>query len=101
MKSLFYILNSAVFLTMLLLLGCAPVSNNANSNENVSNPNSSNISLLASNNDQVDCKLPGQLRKLGRSMTYLTQGSIVKIPQSECKIRGGVYTIDNDFVSVK
>ncbi|MFK7854417.1 MAG: caspase family protein [Granulosicoccus sp.] len=39
----------------------------------------------------VDCLLPGQLRRLGRSITYLTPRRPVKIPTSECEIRGGEY----------
>ncbi|WP_169727500.1 caspase family protein [Granulosicoccus antarcticus] len=39
----------------------------------------------------VDCLLPGQLRRLGRSITYLTPRRPVKVPTSECEIRGGEY----------
>ena len=39
----------------------------------------------------VDCLLPGQLRRLGRSITFLTPRRPVKVPTSECEIRGGEY----------
>lgn len=39
----------------------------------------------------VDCLLPGQVRQLGSSLTYLTPRRPVKVPTSECEIRGGEY----------
>jgi uncharacterized caspase-like protein len=39
----------------------------------------------------VDCLLPGQVRKMGRSMTYVTQRRPVKTTALECQIRGGEY----------
>ena len=39
----------------------------------------------------VDCLLPGQVRKLGRSMTYLSARRPVKTTQLDCEIRGGEY----------
>lgn len=39
----------------------------------------------------VDCLLPGQVRKLGKKMKYLTPRRAVKIPARECEIRGGEY----------
>ncbi|MCB1675212.1 MAG: caspase family protein [Halioglobus sp.] len=39
----------------------------------------------------VDCLLPGQLRQLGGSFTYLTQRRPIKTSQSDCEIRGGEY----------
>jgi hypothetical protein len=40
----------------------------------------------------VDCLLPGQVRKLGRSQVYLTPRRPVKTSASDCEIRGGEYT---------
>lgn len=37
----------------------------------------------------VDCLLPGQIRKLGRSMVYLTPRRPVKTSAQDCEIRGG------------
>jgi hypothetical protein len=41
----------------------------------------------------VDCLLPGQIRRLGTSMTYLTPRRLVKATQSDCAIRGGEYVL--------
>lgn len=39
----------------------------------------------------VDCLLPGQIRKLGSGMTYLTPRRPVKTSAVDCEIRGGEY----------
>ena len=39
----------------------------------------------------VDCLLPGQVRKLGTTVTYLTARRPVKTAAAECEIRGGEY----------
>jgi len=39
----------------------------------------------------VDCLLPGQIRKLGRQMTYLTPRRPIKTTAKDCEIRGGEY----------
>ena len=39
----------------------------------------------------VDCLLPGQIRKLGRGLTYLTQRRPIKTTSVDCEIRGGEY----------
>jgi len=39
----------------------------------------------------VDCLLPGQVRQLGGSMTYLSPRRPAKSTASECEIRGGEY----------
>jgi len=39
----------------------------------------------------VDCLLPGQVRKIGGNMTYLTARHAIKTVASECEIRGGEY----------
>ena len=39
----------------------------------------------------VDCLLPGQIRKLGRSIIYLTPRRPVKTSAQDCEIRGGEY----------
>ena len=65
-----------------ILVGCAtsPVS-----------PDTAPLSRDADRLLIVDCLLPGQLRRLGRSITFLTPRRPVKIPTSECEIRGGEY----------
>src|ERR1700728_88355 len=39
----------------------------------------------------IDCLLPGQVRKLGGQLTYLSPRTPVKATASECEIRGGEY----------
>ena len=39
----------------------------------------------------IDCLLPGQIRKLGSNLTYLTPQRPVKTTASDCEIRGGEY----------
>lgn len=39
----------------------------------------------------VDCLLPGQIRKLGSQMTYLSPRRAVKTTAGDCEIRGGEY----------
>ncbi len=39
----------------------------------------------------VDCLLPGQMRRLGRNMSFITPRRPVKVSVSECEIRGGEY----------
>ncbi|RPI13477.1 MAG: hypothetical protein EHM60_09070 [Lysobacterales bacterium] len=39
----------------------------------------------------VDCLLPGQVRKLGGQMTYLSPRRPIKTTASDCEIRGGEY----------
>jgi hypothetical protein len=39
----------------------------------------------------VDCKLPPQVRSLGRNLTYLAAGRVVRVSASECAQRGGTW----------
>src|SRR5262244_4388002 len=39
----------------------------------------------------VDCLLPGQIRRLGTQMTYLSARQAVKTSARDCEIRGGEY----------
>lgn len=39
----------------------------------------------------VDCLLPGQVRKLGRKLTFLAPRRPVRTSQGDCEIRGGEY----------
>jgi hypothetical protein len=41
----------------------------------------------------VDCQLPGKLRKLGGTRTYLTPGRLIRTPAIACRTRGGEYTL--------
>jgi TPR repeat protein len=39
----------------------------------------------------VDCLLPGQVRKLGSEMTYLTARRPIRTTAADCEVRGGEY----------
>jgi len=39
----------------------------------------------------VDCKLPPQIRSLGRNLTYLAAGRLVRVSAAECGQRGGTW----------
>jgi len=41
----------------------------------------------------VDCQLPGKLRKLGGTKTYLTPGRLQRLSAISCHTRGGEYTL--------
>lgn len=40
---------------------------------------------------QLNCLLPGQVRKLGPGTVYVTQRRAVKIDSSQCQARGGEF----------
>ena len=51
-------------------------------------------SQLANSSDAsfiVDCLLPGKIKKMGSSFTYLTPRRPVKVSAQDCEIRGGEY----------
>ena len=41
--------------------------------------------------ENVECRLPPQIRSLGRNVTYLAAGRLVQVPVAECKQRGGTW----------
>jgi len=41
----------------------------------------------------IDCQLPGKLRKLGGTRTYLTPGRLIRTSAVVCRTRGGEYTL--------
>lgn len=43
----------------------------------------------------VDCQLPGSLRKLGGTRTYLTPGKLMRLPAVDCRSVGGDYEVAN------
>ena len=53
---------------------------------------------VASNADKlmvVDCLLPGQVRQMGRNLTYTSARVALKTTRGECEIRGGEYVISD------
>lgn len=76
----FYFL--CLFLWLLFGTGC---------NHSVNNLEATKASSNGSELLVVDCLLPGQVRQLGQSMTYLTQRRPIKTSAQDCEIRGGEY----------
>ena len=75
-----------------LLFGCASEDHGAPAATN--NPAGPGKSQGASKSDDflvVDCLLPGQIRRLGTQMTYLSARQAIKTSARDCEIRGGEY----------
>ena len=79
-----------VLITSLALTGCA-----SQTPPPVSEPSTSKVAAASGRSADalymVDCLLPGQIRKLGRAMTYLTPRRPIKTSAQDCEIRGGEY----------
>ena len=43
----------------------------------------------------VDCLLPGQMRRLGTHVTFVTARRLIRSTAEDCAIRGGEYTISD------
>lgn len=81
-------LKTIIFLPFIVLLGCqsGPV------NEIGDSKATEGYSVAETNKLYVvDCLLPGQLRKLGSKMTYLSARRPIKTTAGDCQIRGGEY----------
>jgi len=67
------------------LLGCASANPELGSNR-------SGKATPATTNSQemVDCLLPGQIRQLEETVTYLTERRLVRATKGDCTDRGGV-----------
>ncbi|MBL8442695.1 MAG: caspase family protein, partial [Zoogloeaceae bacterium] len=71
---------------------CFPVIAHAQANR----PSPELLALAQKQADQmlvVDCMLPGQVRRLGTQMTYLSARRAAKISGEECALRGGEYVM--------
>lgn len=77
---------TAVITTWLGLSGCQSQATKAETAQNLSKIGGDPDKLLI-----VDCLLPGQVRKLGSNMTYVSPRRPIKTSASECEIRGGEY----------
>jgi len=81
-------IKKTVIFPFILLLGCQPglVSETAHlkATEGYSAEETDKLFV-------VDCLLPGQVRRLGSKMTYLTSRRPIKTTAGECEIRGGEY----------
>ncbi len=72
---------------LLFLLGCTAATETARLQQELSAAPSRGADDLF----VVDCLLPGQIRKLGRSMIYLSPRRPIKTTAQDCEIRGGEY----------
>lgn len=72
-------------LLTLLVAGCA--SNGLSGLENEAEITPENVNKL----QIVDCLLPGQIRQMGQSFTYLTSRRPVRTTAVNCEVRGGEY----------
>lgn len=62
----------------------------------ITRPTPEQLALAQHQVDQllvVDCMLPGQVRRLGTKMTYLTARRPAKLNAEECGLRGGEYVM--------
>jgi len=83
-----YCSSKIIFCFFIVLIGCQPKlindSPDLTATEGYSAEQTNNLFV-------VDCLLPGQIRKLGNQMTYLTARRPIKTTAGECEIRGGEY----------
>ncbi len=79
------------FVGLISLVGCASTQNAEDlSNYIASDPNAARL-VNSDSTLIVDCLLPGKIKKMGRSFTYLTPRRPVKVSSQDCEIRGGEY----------
>jgi hypothetical protein len=79
-------------LILLFLTSCQSLLSSTGDSQSRGQGASANESKDADKLLIVDCLLPGQVRKLGTSMRYLTPRRPVKTSALDCEIRGGEYT---------
>jgi hypothetical protein len=78
--------------SVLLGLGLVAVCASAQESEETQ----TRIRIAAANMEDavvVDCQLPGKLRRLGGTRTYLTPGRLIRTSAIVCRTRGGEYTL--------
>ena len=88
-SGLFYIW-MYLLVSTLLLLGCAG-SPNDTSQSAASQPSTTNQFTAEEEFTVVDCLLPGQIRRLGTQVTYVTPRRPTRTTAQDCSIRGGEY----------
>lgn len=79
---------------LMVALGCGLVVVCASARDR--DETSERIRIAAANMEDaivVDCQLPGKLRKLGGTRTYLTPGRLIRASAIVCRTRGGEYTL--------
>lgn len=83
---------SFLFIVVFFLAGCSPSGTGKSTLPSSQSFNSHNAVHSATDDSylEVDCLLPGQVRKLGR-MTYMSPRRPAKTTAIDCEIRGGEY----------
>jgi hypothetical protein len=66
------------------MLGCASADPESGSNK----PGPA-APAATNSQEMVDCLLPGQIRQLDETVTYVTERRLVRATQADCKMRGG------------
>ncbi|HEY5673980.1 MAG TPA: caspase family protein [Malonomonas sp.] len=75
-----------------LLLGCQPQQGPMGMDA-LSSSQADSLARSAEDLMLVDCLIPGQMRKIGRQVTYLTARRPMKTTAIDCEIRGGEYVV--------
>lgn len=86
---------AAVVLAALLVLGAQALAPRPAAAQSA-RPAPELLALAQQNVDKmmvVDCMLPGQVRRLGTQMTYLSARRAAKLSAEECGLRGGEYVM--------
>lgn len=92
----YLIYGGAIFLLTTLLVGCTSPQGSPSSpspgspvRSGVGEPGEADQYIV------VHCLLPGQLRRLGTQVTYVTARRPIKTTSEDCAIRGGEYVAEN------
>ena len=67
-----------------VMLGCVSADP-----ESGSNKPGQRAPTAANSQEMVDCLLPGQIRQLDETVTYVTERRLVRATQEDCNTRGG------------
>ncbi len=81
------------FLICCLLLGCQASQMSVGQPGSLASSERGTAVTSAEDLMIVDCLVPGQMRKIGRKMTYLTPRRPLKTTAIDCEIRGGEYVV--------
>ncbi len=90
-------LGSLAVLSLWLLAGCMGQQGGDSVGASRGGASSSSEVSEGSGNEYVtvDCLLPGQLRRLGTNVTFVTARQPARVTAQDCAVRGGEYTISD------
>ncbi|MBX3329870.1 MAG: hypothetical protein KF722_05685 [Nitrospira sp.] len=78
------------FMAVTLLVGLSACASDSSSVASVTSGGEViNVPDGPKSNEMVDCLLPGQVRRLGTQMTYVTERHPIRTTKEDCTIRGG------------